>query len=208
MIFGVTTFTFHLKILFKKFSQQRAGYHLVSLVSPNGMDKHSVKRSSRYIIDWQLKSKLTNSTLSKSAATLSKTNILKVHLLWKRLWIHSYWVRVSYYLVVAGKKNNRHVPAGGALVRVCMWYMCRYVRETMGLLVFVSGQGLTATPHHTWPYVEGTQKNRFTQPRSALSRESGPRSIDVRDTRVIWIPVTLCLRPWLLWIICVIFFEV
>jgi hypothetical protein len=28
-IFGVTTFTFHLKILFKKFSQQRAGYHLV-----------------------------------------------------------------------------------------------------------------------------------------------------------------------------------
>jgi hypothetical protein len=29
-IFGVTTFTFHLKILFKKFSQQRAGYHLVT----------------------------------------------------------------------------------------------------------------------------------------------------------------------------------
>jgi hypothetical protein len=28
-IFGVTTFTFHFKILFKKFSQQRAGYHLV-----------------------------------------------------------------------------------------------------------------------------------------------------------------------------------
>jgi hypothetical protein len=28
-IFGVTTFTFHLKILFKKFSQQRAGYHIV-----------------------------------------------------------------------------------------------------------------------------------------------------------------------------------
>jgi hypothetical protein len=28
-IFGVTTFTFHLKILFKKFSRQRAGYHLV-----------------------------------------------------------------------------------------------------------------------------------------------------------------------------------
>jgi hypothetical protein len=28
-IFGVTTFIFHLKILFKKFSQQRAGYHLV-----------------------------------------------------------------------------------------------------------------------------------------------------------------------------------
>jgi hypothetical protein len=28
-IFGVTIFTFHLKILFKKFSQERAGYHLV-----------------------------------------------------------------------------------------------------------------------------------------------------------------------------------
>jgi hypothetical protein len=27
-IFGVTTFTFHLKFLFKKFSRQRAGYHL------------------------------------------------------------------------------------------------------------------------------------------------------------------------------------
>jgi hypothetical protein len=31
-IFGVTTFTFHLKILFKKFSQQRAGYHLVQRI--------------------------------------------------------------------------------------------------------------------------------------------------------------------------------
>jgi hypothetical protein len=30
-IFGVTTFTFHLKILFKKFSRQRAGYHLVDV---------------------------------------------------------------------------------------------------------------------------------------------------------------------------------
>jgi hypothetical protein len=30
-IFGVTTFTFHFKILFKKFSQQRAGYHLVRI---------------------------------------------------------------------------------------------------------------------------------------------------------------------------------
>jgi hypothetical protein len=33
-IFGVTTFTFHLKILFKKFSQQRVGYHLVKYNKP------------------------------------------------------------------------------------------------------------------------------------------------------------------------------
>jgi hypothetical protein len=31
-IFDVTTFTFHLKILFKKFSKQRAGYHLVYIM--------------------------------------------------------------------------------------------------------------------------------------------------------------------------------
>jgi hypothetical protein len=38
--FGVSTFTFHLKILFKQFSQQHAGYHLVKQIYGTLLTRH------------------------------------------------------------------------------------------------------------------------------------------------------------------------
>lgn len=82
-------------------------------------------------------------------------------------------------------------------VQVCTW--------NDGSSRFCQWSGINSDPT-SYVAVRGGHPKKSLHP--TLSRESGPGSIDVRDTRVIWIPVTLCLRPWLLWIICVIFFEV
>jgi hypothetical protein len=87
-IFGVTTFTFHLKILFKKTSQQRAGYHLVSekkfkpaVIGPRLEPTLLVSFFTPFRLAYQPKVLLSQnkSTLlsqNKSAPATSQTNML------------------------------------------------------------------------------------------------------------------------------------